>query len=248
MHTKQAILTVDSTGLQQGFRGRIYDFQTAYAWIEHELKERRMEQSLRALEVMWEAHFGQRRADGQPYAIHPLRMAERALRYQDPNVTDELIAVNLLHDTVEEEGLTFDEIAENFSEAVLHGVERMTIVPRAGEGKLERRKRTFQEMLFSKEATIARAFDRQDTLSTMSAAFDDADKIRKNVVETDALLLPQLERARETTWSEAGNLLWLLIDELRMINDNLALFYGVRLSDEGFWNETKARDYKQLLD
>lgn len=243
------MLNVDSSRmLIPHFRGRIYDYQDGFAWIMRELARRRMRQSQRALTMMWEAHLGQTRADGQPYAVHPMRMAERALKSGDGNITDEVVAVILLHDVAEEEVLPLTQIEQDFSDKVSFGVERMTIVPQEGETKLERRERTFKEMLFSKEATIARAYDRQDNLSTMVAGFTDENKIRKNVVETDRLLLPSLARARDATWPEAGNLLWALIDNIRMLNDNLALVYQVRLTDESFVTGLNAEDYSYLLE
>ena len=79
----------------------------------------------------------------------------------------------------------------------------------------------------------------------MSASFPD-EKVRKNVVETDWLLLPTLKRA-ESLWPEASNLLHLLRVSIRGINDVYALAYNVKLRDENFVNAKGAQDYSILL-
>lgn len=92
-----------------------------------------------------------------------------------------------------------------------------------------------------KKATIGKRFDRYNNLTTMSASLLD-DKVRKNVVETDLLLLPTLKRA-EDLWPEVSNLLHLLRTSIRGVNDIYALAYKVRLQDANFVNAKDAQDY-----
>lgn len=53
------------------------------------------------------AHLGTRDKGGNPYILHPMRVAMR-LRTND----EELMSIAILHDAVEDSNLTFDELRE----------------------------------------------------------------------------------------------------------------------------------------
>ncbi len=74
----------------------------------------------RAVQIAAAAHAGQTDKEGQPYLLHALRVA---LAVSDP---DARIA-GVLHDTVEDTNVTFEQLAaEGFSEAVLVAVRCLT--------------------------------------------------------------------------------------------------------------------------
>jgi GTP pyrophosphokinase len=77
----------------------------------------------RAWEFCLEQHEGQKRASGEPYAVHPL---EVALVLAELKMDSTAIAAGLLHDAVEDTDVTSDEIAERFGEQVAHIVEGVT--------------------------------------------------------------------------------------------------------------------------
>lgn len=67
-----------------------------------------------------EVHRGQVRKDGKPYISHPFAVAmELAQNGAEP----ELIAAGLLHDTIEDAGITPEEIRDKFGDEVLRLVQ-----------------------------------------------------------------------------------------------------------------------------
>ncbi|MDD6735790.1 MAG: anti-sigma factor antagonist [Clostridiales bacterium] len=63
-----------------------------------------------------EVHGKQKRKDGKPYIVHPFSVATELSKN---GADDELICAGLLHDTIEDGGITPDEIKNKFGEEVL---------------------------------------------------------------------------------------------------------------------------------
>lgn len=83
------------------------------------------EEVLKAVTVATRAHQGHFRKDGSPYISHVVRVALR-LNTSDP----QLLAVALLHDTVEDTSVTLDELKElGFSQVVIDAVDAITKRP-----------------------------------------------------------------------------------------------------------------------
>lgn len=225
------------------FVGRVVDVEQTVLFLKAWFMGRKMHQSLKALGYMMAHHAGQTRSDGQPYIVHPLAMASHATSINDANITDELVATLLLHDLREDAHVPINEMP--FSDCIRNGVKYMSLIRFNDESKYELKRRYYNELLESKEATIGKGFDRYNNLTTMSATFSD-EKVRKNVVETDMLLLPTLKKAEEM-WPEASNLLHLLRVSIRGINDIYALAYKVKLQDENFVNSKDAEDFSKLV-
>jgi (p)ppGpp synthase/HD superfamily hydrolase len=75
----------------------------------------------KALQIAYDAHHGQMDKAGLPYIYHPLHLAEHI---GDDEV---LIAVALLHDTVEDTGISFDDLrAEGITEEVIDALRLLT--------------------------------------------------------------------------------------------------------------------------
>ena len=72
------------------------------------------------------SHRGQSRRDGEtPYISHPARVAlivSARFGCQDP----EVLAIALLHDTIEDTGADYEDIAERFGTVVADGVAALT--------------------------------------------------------------------------------------------------------------------------
>lgn len=181
----------------------------------------KLENSLRALSYAREKHKGQKRKDGQPYIVHPLTLASWivALEIYDDN----LIAVALLHDVVEDCGVSLESLP--FNDTIKTGVKYMTISPYAGEDKATTKKRYFKELLESKEAVIVKALDRLNNLGDMEGNLSE-EAIIKNVKETDELLLPVLKEAKEI-YPEYNNTLYIIREMLKIINRTLATMHKV---------------------
>lgn len=181
----------------------------------------KLESSLRALSYAREKHKGQKRKDGQPYIVHPLTLASWivALEIYDDN----LIAVALLHDVVEDCGVSLESLP--FNDVIKTGVKYMTITSYNDEDKATTKKRYFKELLESKEAVVVKALDRLNNLGDMEGNLTE-EAIIKNVKETDELLLPVLKEAKEI-YPELSNVLYLIREMIKIINRTLANAHNV---------------------
>lgn len=93
----------------------------------------------KAIVFATQAHKGtERRGKGFPYIIHPLEaMAIVATITNDPD----LLAAAVLHDTIEDTEVTYDDIKREFGERIVNLVAKETDVRTAPDG----RKLTWQE-------------------------------------------------------------------------------------------------------
>lgn len=89
-----------------------------------------------AIEIAARAHKNQLDKGGNPYILHPLAVMNMLVGTTDL----ELMAIAILHDVVEDQGLTFNQLMDlGMSSRVINGIEGMT--KRSGEsvnGYLER--------------------------------------------------------------------------------------------------------------
>lgn len=90
----------------------------------------------RAIELAATAHAGQFDKAGQPYILHPIRVMINV------STSDERIAA-ILHDTVEDTNVTFDDlVGHGFSDAVISAVKALTKTD--GESRLAAARRAVQ--------------------------------------------------------------------------------------------------------
>ena len=73
------------------------------------------------------AHEGQFRRSGEPYITHPVAVATIVAEL---GLDDQTVAAALLHDAVEDTGLTLETIQENFGEGVARVVDGVTKLDR----------------------------------------------------------------------------------------------------------------------
>ena len=78
----------------------------------------------RAFEMAAEAHKEQRRKSGEPYIFHPLAVAKIVAQEMGLDTTSVICA--LLHDTVEDTELTFDDIRKEFGDEVVKIIDGLT--------------------------------------------------------------------------------------------------------------------------
>lgn len=95
------------------------DFQTALPHLSHAESERVHE----AFELCVKVHDGQRRKSGEPYAIHPIAVAQIIAAMGAGR--DSLVAA-LLHDAVEDTDITLEEIKRRFGATPAALIEGMT--------------------------------------------------------------------------------------------------------------------------
>lgn len=75
-----------------------------------------------ALQIASKVHAGKKDKGGKSYILHPLRIAYR-LQTND----EELMAIGILHDTIEDSNMTFTELREaGISERVINALKLLT--------------------------------------------------------------------------------------------------------------------------
>ena len=78
----------------------------------------------KALEYAKDKHEGQtRRGTGEPYIVHPIRVAKKALEL---NLSQEIVIAGLLHDVIEDTDSTFQEIYNLFGGDIVIIVKNLT--------------------------------------------------------------------------------------------------------------------------
>jgi guanosine-3',5'-bis(diphosphate) 3'-pyrophosphohydrolase len=105
----------------------VSEIDAKFARLLQEAHQNRPGDDLEILRKAWtfclEQHEGQKRASGEPYAIHPL---EVGLVLAELKMDSTAIAAGLLHDAVEDTEVTTEQIEDQFGEQVAHIVEGVT--------------------------------------------------------------------------------------------------------------------------
>ena len=103
------------------------EIDTRFASLLDEVHANRPGDDLDIIRRAWlfcmRQHEDQKRASGEPYVVHPL---EVALVLAELKMDSTAIAAGLLHDAVEDTGVTTAEIEDQFGEQVAHIVEGVT--------------------------------------------------------------------------------------------------------------------------
>ena len=101
------------------------------------------------------AHEGQTRSSGEPYIIHPVEVTEILV---DLEMDEQTLAAGLLHDVVEDCGVTSEDLVREFGAEVAHLVDGVTKLQIAGvdEGKKNDKNETPDTDEDLSEALIAR--------------------------------------------------------------------------------------------
>ena len=158
------------------------------------------------------AHEGQLRKSGQPYIIHPLCVA---IILADLELDKETIAAGLLHDVVEDTGVTSEDIRREFGDEVELLVEGVTKLGQIDysvdkvEVQAENLRKMFLAMAKDIRVILIKLADRLHNMRTLQYM-----KPKK-----------QLEKARETMDIYAPIAMRLGISKIKIELDDLALKY-----------------------
>ena len=150
----------------------------------------------RALEFAYRAHEGQRRKSGEPYITHPVAVA-RILA--ELGMDAESIQAGLLHDTVEDTEVSFEDIEREFGPGVRKIVEGETKVSKLPKlaGKLEDEqaenlRQMFIAMTEDVRIVIVKLADRLHNMRTLE--FMPPEKQRRISKETLEIFAPLAHR------------------------------------------------------
>ena len=150
-----------------------------------------LDETFRALEYMRKQHSGQFRKKANytdervQYINHPLLMACQAHAYGISD--DAFLAAVLLHDVVEDTGVSLEEIP--FSDDVKELVGLVTFNVSEGETKTEAKKRYFAAIAGNGRACVIKLLDRCSNVSTMAGSFS-RDRMIQYIEETERYILP----------------------------------------------------------
>ena len=164
-----------------------------------------------AFEFAREAHKGQTRKSGEPFIAHPV---EVAIILADLKMDVEVLCAALLHDTVEDSGVTLEQVAEEFNESVSQLVDGVTKITRIEvENLSDEQAQTIRKMFvaMSKDirVIVIKLADRLHNMRTLSALREDR----------------RIFKARETLEIYAPIAHRLGINSIKWELEDLAFFY-----------------------
>ncbi len=141
-----------------------------------------------ALNLAEKSHQGQKRDEGDPYFIHPVRVVNFLIHDLGVKDKDVLIAA-LLHDVVEDTGVPLKEIKEKFGERVSGFVFSLT-----RDKKKETKKEKFRKTLKSaEEIKLIKACDCLDNIRSLVYRTDRGDRWQRHLREAREFNIPLAE-------------------------------------------------------
>ncbi len=148
----------------------------------------------RAFAFASEAHVGQKRNSGQPYITHPVSVAYILASLK---MDMDVIVAGLLHDTVEDTGITLEDIEKNFGSEVAQLVDGVTKLSRLEyRSKEERQVENLRKMLLAMardiRVIIIKLADRLHNMRTLQ--YQQEYKQREVALETLEIYAPLAHR------------------------------------------------------
>lgn len=188
--------------------------------------EQQQKSIIAALNWARELHEGQLRASGEPYLIHPIRVAEILTEF---NMDYEAIIGGLLHDIVEDTPVTLKEVDARFGSQVARLVDGVTKISSVrSDNKILQSSETIRKTLFAMtediRVIIIKLADKYHNMGTLGHLRPD--KRKRIAAECLEIYAPLAERLG-ISWLKA-ELEDLSLEHLnptawQHINDNLAL-------------------------
>lgn len=157
-----------------------------------------------AIDIATKAHAGQSRKTGEPYIVHPLAVMKIL---QEWNMDEDTVIAGVLHDTVEDTGLTLKDIEAEFGKDVaflVNGVTKLSkarsgmkdldeYLPKTGDNLLKLLIATGQDI----RVLIIKLADRLHNLRTLGALPPEKQKkIARESLEVFAPLADRLQMGR----------------------------------------------------
>ena len=140
------------------------------------------------------AHSGQMRKDGSPYITHPLAVAEIAA---DLELDTDSIIASLLHDTVEDTSITYEDVAKRFGKSVADLVDGVTKLAKVKyvskeEEQMENLRKMLMAMAKDIRVILIKICDRLHNMRTME--YQSARKQKEKALETMEIYAPIAHR------------------------------------------------------
>lgn len=189
-----------------------FNEERMYTYLKGFAMGRKLPETMKALNYARKLHDGQTRKSGEPYIIHPLTMACQAVSLGIDN--DDIIAAILLHDVVEDCGVSVNDLPQNdtVKEAVglLTFIKPKNYLEKDGKGDsiVFAKNAYYAAISKNKVAAIAKLFDRCHNVSSMAGTFT-KEKLQEYIEETDMFVLPLL-RTTKDNFPEYQDVLFVL--------------------------------------
>jgi len=162
-----------------------------------------MEHRAKEFATLAHTRIGQtRKYTGEPYIAHPAAVAE--LVRSVPH-TEAMLCAAWLHDTVEDCGVSLDEIEQIFGFEVASLVEQLTDVSKPSDGKRAIRKAMDREHT-SKASPQAKTIKLADLIDNTRSIVERDPNFARVYLEEKRLLLELLREGEAHLWEEAYRL------------------------------------------
>jgi (p)ppGpp synthase/HD superfamily hydrolase len=164
----------------------------------------------KALDFARLAHNGQKREEGVPYITHPIRVAN-ILMDELAAMRCDVVCTALLHDVIEDCGITLKELKNNFNDNVAQMVKLLTKDP-----SMENHKRIYFEGILAAngDVKLIKISDRLDNLRSLRLVNNKA-KIRRYIRETEKKYMPLAEACSNYIFREMKHEISFLKNRLR---------------------------------
>ena len=204
-------LVEDRGGYEFTTTDAIYDWEHMRTFLRSAANALKLKNTLKAVDYAIKAHKGQFRKNSEvPYIYHPLSMACHCLAMGIHD--DSIVAACLLHDVLEDTGLTREDLQEVFDSET---VDLVVLLTKKEEGDCEAvLKRYFKAIAKDPKAALIKCLDRCNNLTTMAYGMSRA-KIYRYIKETELYVLPLL-KAIKNDYNDAS---WLLSYQIRSTLD-----------------------------
>jgi GTP diphosphokinase / guanosine-3',5'-bis(diphosphate) 3'-diphosphatase len=147
-----------------------------------------------AFTFAYTAHHGQLRQSGEPFITHPVAVSHVLL---DLHMDDSTIAAALLHDVVEDTGVTLQEIEDVFGQEIaylVNGVTKLSVLE--AKNKEEAQAGTYRKMFIAMaddpRVVLIKLADRVHNMRTLGAM--SLEKQRRVAIETMEIYAPLAHR------------------------------------------------------
>ena len=151
----------------------------------------------KAKKISKEAHKNQtRKFEGEPYFVHPERVAQIIFDNKDSKHINELVSSGYLHDVIEDAGIPFEFLKKEFgymvASIVLEVTNEQTLMIKYGKKNYMSNK----VLTLTNYGLIVKLSDRLDNVSDLHLANQ---KFRKKYIDETEHLLQILEDFRDLT-------------------------------------------------
>jgi GTP diphosphokinase / guanosine-3',5'-bis(diphosphate) 3'-diphosphatase len=175
--------------------GEVPEYLAALERSAAYLTDEQRGQLRRAWAVGAAAHAGQWRKSGEPYITHPVAVAQVLA---DQKVDAETLVAAILHDTIEDTGLTRDALAAQFGETVAELVDGVTKLDKLHfQDREEAAAESFRKMLLAMardlRVILIKLADRLHNMRTLGAQSSEArERIARETLEIYAPIAQRL--------------------------------------------------------